>query len=247
MVSSGSSPLTRGKLIWAATAVPATGLIPAHAGKTCPGRSTTSASAAHPRSRGENPSSFRTESFSPGSSPLTRGKPCFRRSGRQRGRLIPAHAGKTRTQGLRSDDNEAHPRSRGENKLGRVSVSVQSGSSPLTRGKLECPGLIDHDKGLIPAHAGKTRCPFRARKRRAAHPRSRGENLEDGFDCARRLGSSPLTRGKLHVVSGSSLPSGLIPAHAGKTARRADGRNCRGAHPRSRGENSWFISSVVTF
>ena len=50
----GSSPLTRGKLIWAATAVPATGLIPAHAGKTCPGRSTTSASAAHPRSRGEN-------------------------------------------------------------------------------------------------------------------------------------------------------------------------------------------------
>ena len=237
----GSSPLTRGKRSVTVPVNITARLIPAHAGKTYCQDCRALILPAHPRSRGENPSSFRTESFSPGSSPLTRGKPCFRRSGRQRGRLIPAHAGKTRTQGLRSDDNEAHPRSRGENKLGRVSVSVQSGSSPLTRGKLECPGLIDHDKGLIPAHAGKTRCPFRARKRRAAHPRSRGENLEDGFDCARRLGSSPLTRGKPCRWQTLPVRGRLIPAHAGKTRRRTFLRPFSWAHPRSRGENSQVI------
>ena len=215
----GSSPLTRGKRSVTVPVNITARLIPAHAGKTYCQDCRALILPAHPRSRGENPSSFRTESFSPGSSPLTRGKPCFRRSGRQRGRLIPAHAGKTRTQGLRSDDNEAHPRSRGENKLGRVSVSVQSGSSPLTRGKPDARFAHESAGRLIPAHAGKTLKTASIAPVDWAHPRSRGENPVDGKRYRSGVGSSPLTRGKLGGEHFYVLSHGLIPAHAGKTRR----------------------------
>ena len=76
-----------------------------------------------------------------------------------------------------------------------------------------------------------------------AHPRSRGENIATvhfGFVCG---GSSPLTRGKRASSRALSTVSGLIPAHAGKTARRRIGRRSRRAHPRSRGENGWAAAS----
>ena len=50
-------------------------------------------------------------------------------------------------------------------------------------------------------------------------------------------GSSPLTRGKLVMGLGPFGGVGLIPAHAGKTARTASPRAQHWAHPRSRGEN----------
>ena len=70
------------------------------------------------------------------------------------------------------------------------------GSSPLTRGKLAADeGLASH-KRLIPAHAGKTRCPRPPASPSAAHPRSRGENFPDRDVATAVSGSSPLTRGK---------------------------------------------------
>ena len=71
--------------------------------------------AAHPRSRGEN---FVIEIVSmrtPGSSPLTRGKPGRIRARRRGTRLIPAHAGKTPGGDTGVKFAAAHPRSRGEN------------------------------------------------------------------------------------------------------------------------------------
>ena len=56
MASMGSSPLTRGKHAFLAAFDPASGLIPAHAGKTTPSTPTAPRSTAHPRSRGENTS-----------------------------------------------------------------------------------------------------------------------------------------------------------------------------------------------
>ena len=52
------------------------------------------------------------------------------------------------------------------------------------------------DARLIPAHAGKTLLKRIVRKRRAAHPRSRGENGQVISIVITVSGSSPLTRGK---------------------------------------------------
>ena len=50
-----------------------------------------------------------------GSSPLTRGKHVRRSDRRDRRRLIPTHAGKTKGKAIVSFDAGAHPHSRGEN------------------------------------------------------------------------------------------------------------------------------------
>ena len=74
----------------------ASGLIPAHAGKTSMWTGQPSTRRAHPRSRGENdPGSTQPERLM-GSSPLTRGKPQAAQARPAWQGLIPAHAGKTK-------------------------------------------------------------------------------------------------------------------------------------------------------
>ena len=152
---------------------------------------------AHPRSRGEN------------------GKVAT--SATEVQWLIPAHAGKTSSAQAHSSSNPAHPRSRGENRATGVGVPSKSGSSPLTRGKHaeSCGGR--GPQRLIPAHAGKTLQDIFDLVSAAAHPRSRGENLNAPLVSAPLTGSSPLTRGKPPPPSGVHLWGP--------------------AHPRSRGEN----------
>ena len=192
----GSSPLTRGKLLGADRALGGRGLIPAHAGKTSPGRRSHPYCRAHPRSRGENFAALMRITALPGSSPLTRGKRVQLGKLRRRIGLIPAHAGKTTCKGPGSRGGAAHPRSRGENE-GRAGVcGAAGGSSPLTRGK---PILTPHTAahtGLIPAHAGKTHARHLAGYAPRAHPRSRGENRDHRLAGFEDAGSSPLTRGK---------------------------------------------------
>ena len=91
----GSSPLTRGKLPLQAVMSREGGLIPAHAGKTTMARLCSLSAGAHPRSRGENIWTLIGSRGAPGSSPLTRGKPCCGEAAQSAGGLIPAHAGKT--------------------------------------------------------------------------------------------------------------------------------------------------------
>ena len=91
----GSSPLTRGKPVERRPRRIRRRLIPAHAGKTDDQAEVTTWAGAHPRSRGENDVVACREALEDGSSPLTRGKRNFHASRRDRGGLIPAHAGKT--------------------------------------------------------------------------------------------------------------------------------------------------------
>ena len=92
----GSSPLTRGKRQTSRNGSLISGLIPAHAGKTCLAGLVGAHAEAHPRSRGENFQAELDMIQERGSSPLTRGKPDrTARPGQVLG-LIPAHAGKTR-------------------------------------------------------------------------------------------------------------------------------------------------------
>ena len=172
----GSSPLTRGKPHMPRPSSRALRLIPAHAGKTnglapSPGRGR-----AHPRSRGENLDIIDETPVAEGSSPLTRGKLSIEhREGMGQG-LIPAHAGKTVLGAITGTISGAHPRSRGENPPPWLFDSFHDGSSPLTRGKRDCFRACDFCRGLIPAHAGKTRDDTQCRSFAWAHPRSRGEN-----------------------------------------------------------------------
>ena len=176
MRTRGSSPLTRGKRFELEELAKRIGLIPAHAGKTTRGSGACSTGTAHPRSRGENSCRGRSLRLAWGSSPLTRGKR-RRRGARERvDGLIPAHAGKTRNASSPPHASPAHPRSRGENAISRVVSFFERGSSPLTRGKPESPGVLSATWRLIPAHAGKTTERGPASVHPWAHPRSRGEN-----------------------------------------------------------------------
>ena len=172
-----------------------------------------------------------------GSSPLTRGKHLPVRHHQDRHRLIPAHAGKT-VQGRSAEwVQRAHPRSRGENSTASASLWRLLGSSPLTRGKLGAGGTQMKLKGLIPAHAGKTRDGVLKSMSIGAHPRSRGENFGLTDRIRPMRGSSPLTRGKLPAATYEPAAPGLIPAHAGKTGTLTSAYCRPQAHPRSRGEN----------
>ena len=164
--------------------------------------------------------------FIVGSSPLTRGKLQLNADTLPVNGLIPAHAGKTFSLPFPTFLCWAHPRSRGENTSPPSSSIAQSGSSPLTRGKLHevLPG--GGDRGLIPAHAGKTAAGRRTEGAGPAHPRSRGEN--------RCISDLPVTL------------TGLIPAHAGKTFTSTTCAFRRRAHPRSRGENAMCRSQSLS-
>ena len=183
-----------------------------------------------------------------GSSPLTRGKPGVRPHCQRRGRLIPAHAGKTMGSSPNRCSSGAHPRSRGENNRIACGLLTICGSSPLTRGKLPDSEGWTPIIRLIPAHAGKTASTSSHLSARRAHPRSRGENPHTGVLLETFYGSSPLTRGKRARLDAAQLPGGLIPAHAGKTAAHDPRASHRTAHPRSRGENgvTIWIATVRT-
>ena len=197
IVACGSSPLTRGKREESHLTHGRVRLIPAHAGKT-PGRL------------------FRRGHVQ-GSSPLTRGKRARQAPRRRRQGLIPAHAGKTSRRRGDGLHGPAHPRSRGENADRSSPTSGGTGSSPLTRGKPAwCFGVCGV-RGLIPAHAGKTKRWRPVTRPTRAHPRSRGENGRRSLVSVKVKGSSPLTRGKRHHGVDRGLDEGLIPAHAGKT------------------------------
>ena len=174
--TNGSSPLTRGKPTPGVDRGGTNRLIPAHAGKTHTYYDGGHAYEAHPRSRGENTPGGWPSDAHRGSSPLTRGKPHVYTS--------------------LSATGLAHPRSRGENPSASRAGLLRPGSSPLTRGKRlhAWPGHLS--LRLIPAHAGKTQMLRIGPLRKAAHPRSRGENgsAQDGSQPPG--GSSPLTRGK---------------------------------------------------
>ena len=199
----GSSPRMRGKLPIIVRALLATGLIPAHAGKTpglCPARFLPGA---HPRACGENGAENSDKDVVTGSSPRMRGKlERWHDAGQEPG-LIPAHAGKTTPYHDRIPRRPAHPRACGENFWQDCPRVGQGGSSPRMRGKHHRGATIRTDGGLIPAHAGKTATAKDRATDALAHPRACGENIPTRSPARPAGGSSPRMRGKRAV--GASL------------------------------------------
>ena len=172
---------------------------------------------AHPRSRGEHRPARHYRRRAPGSSPLARGTHTRAAARRSPLGLIPARAGNTQYRKRSYRGHGAHPRSRGEH-LGIDNTEFfVEGSSPLARGTLTLTGTIKALSGLIPARAGNTGSRRNAGLRPRAHPRSRGEHLEQSVGAVDAVGSSPLARGTRFGAALLSALSGLIPARAGNT------------------------------
>ena len=175
-VDSGSSPLTRGARCRAAFHVGVERLIPAYAGSTNSPVASGGGVAAHPRLRGEHPSTSNSGVVCWGSSPLTRGARDYPLGDRKPDRLIPAYAGSTNATLRPAWGCWAHPRLRGEHYFRLYGAVRHRGSSPLTRGARHGRARYRLERGLIPAYAGSTEHPTECANHDVAHPRLRGEH-----------------------------------------------------------------------
>ncbi len=155
----GSPPHTRGKVLPCPANRHIAGITPAHAGK----RQITATIIAfirdHPRTRGEKRAERLLLFGGEGSPPHTRGKAVPQLGLRGEGRITPAHAGKSRLSSdwrpLRGD----HPRTRGEKSVLVAPLHALPGSPPHTRGKVGHILFGKRQRGITPAHAGKSSSP----------------------------------------------------------------------------------------
>ena len=233
----GSSPHTRGAPAHGFTVRERRRIIPAYAGSTEECLQGDRPDEDHPRIRGEHRRLGRLVDRGVGSSPHTRGaRRCSRRA-RSACRIIPAYAGSTPPWSWRARSERDHPRIRGEHFRPVEPVAPGPGSSPHTRGAPSSRMNSSKMRGIIPAYAGSTRSPRRARGWLPDHPRIRGEHgyFEVVVDPVQ--GSSPHTRGAQRL--GGFLPRSarIIPAYAGSTSPTPPRSPTRTDHPRIRGEH----------
>ena len=220
----GSSPQVRGRHHPGDRPDHTTGLIPAGAGQTSPGRGTCRTSRAHPRRCGADVDLHLCKRHYLGSSPQVRGRQreCALRlvvNG-----LIPAGAGQTR--------------------LVSAIWLPTMGSSPQVRGRrLGGPGERRRD-GLIPAGAGQTDGTAFAGFGAGAHPRRCGADYLVCCSNSVQSGSSPQVRGRLASGVPGGVPVGLIPAGAGQTFGVLQQLGSIGAHPRRCGADPEIFLSI---
>ena len=149
--------------------------------------------------------------------------------------IIPARAGFTGSCLRQAPGLTDHPRSRGVYSNLLLQAAVAAGSSPLARGLRSCCPGCRVCTGIIPARAGFTAQPRRARRLLGDHPRSRGVYSSVVRDGLTGWGSSPLARGLLSGTLNLLQVQGIIPARAGFTRWCWGRRRRRPDHPRSRG------------
>ena len=152
-------------------------------------------------------------------------------------RITPAGAGKTLILPTRSCAEKDHPRRCGENLLMWLARGRQQGSPPQVRGKLShtSPALIS--SRITPAGAGKTLQVTLVPIEDKDHPRRCGENVQQNFGMAGKLGSPPQVRGKPSGKSISAHARRITPAGAGKTQSLRSWGWHMTDHPRRCGEN----------
>ena len=171
----------------------------------------------HPRIRGEHIKISVTADTQKGSSPHTRGAHRRRTVGAGRARIIPAYAGSTSTYKIGTLKATDHPRIRGEHETRPVHITVNTGSSPHTRGALLNITPPPSRSGIIPAYAGSTLATTTPPLSLRDHPRIRGEHARDPQGRKPPVGSSPHTRGAHRRRRPPNQNHRIIPAYAGST------------------------------
>ena len=235
-MAGGSSPHTRGARPPPEKRPGLARIIPAYAGSTPRPMGLTISRWDHPRIRGEHDGVYVVLSDAAGSSPHTRGALEHGEVYQRRPGIIPAYAGSTAMNVWKACFSPDHPRIRGEHSP-RLSESILVvGSSPHTRGAPGFGAVVDPERGIIPAYAGSTRRRGCRRRRRADHPRIRGEHCAAEIDFAVVQGSSPHTRGARRPSARGLDRRRIIPAYAGSTeANSLDGQTMAGSSPHTRG------------
>ena len=167
-----------------------------------------------------------------------RGKPWWPGGIPRHPRIIPAHAGQTRSDYQNGDTQPDHPRACGANARRRDCRRAIYGSSPRMRGKPEHRHPGHGHRRIIPAHAGQTSPHAIMPPRSTDHPRACGANYNGTYSTFDDLGSSPRMRGKRQADRRGRGPDRIIPAHAGQTtiflfnsARWSDHPRACGANP----------------
>ena len=133
------------------------GIIPAHAGSTCPYHCPGQWLRDHPRACGEHYVRFLQHWYLKGSSPRMRGalvEPFLLL--RFMGGIIPAHAGSTEHYGTYSAAGRDHPRACGEHGQRYKTFPRAMGSSVVRLGVGRRLRDFPSRHGIIPAHAGST-------------------------------------------------------------------------------------------
>ena len=153
-------------------------------------------------------------------------------------RIIPAYAGSTRSERIRTLCGADHPRLRGEHSHISVMTAHGCGSSPPTRGaRTPCAPKVPGHR-IIHAYAGSTRSPGPPPAQPTDHPRLRGEHRQCSIRHFPQRGSSPPTRGARSDAGTSFKSMRIIPAYAGSTTGRSAKNLRQTDHPRLRGEHS---------
>ena len=232
----GSSPRTRGTGQRLGLPLRRPRFIPAHAGNSRSTFVAARAIAVHPRARGEQAHVGQLGTTALGSSPRTRGTGICQSFPARCRRFIPAHAGNSRSSTPSPALPAVHPRARGEQFWPFSPEAVSGGSSPRTRGTVDPlrPAALQHR--FIPAHAGNSPSRRNARRNKPVHPRARGEQEGMRKTLADIAGSSPRTRGTVHIAGADITLRRFIPAHAGNSARASGQTAALPVHPRARGE-----------
>ncbi len=234
----GSSPLAGRRPDRTPGARGVSGLIPARGETTWSWRPSSSASRAHPRSRGDDSASTSPSFTVPGSSPLAGRRPPVGEHPVAQARLIPARGETTRAWWGRTREPQAHPRSRGDDMTGSVTRLSREGSSPLAGRRHRAHRRECLHGGLIPARGETTPRQARRSVRRTAHPRSRGDDTACRSRSTDVAGSSPLAGRRRRQQRRDGCVVRLIPARGETTSRRTSPLRTTPAHPRSRGDDN---------
>ena len=137
--------------------------------------------------------------------------------------ITPAYAGKRSQDVAELQSGWDHPRVCGEKMCCTAIAFRSSGLPPRMRGKGDFVHQRSSLDGITPAYAGKSPVRSGCPHPRRDHPRVCGEKSRPLSRWVYALGLPPRMRGKVFVIFPVQTGKGIIPAYAGKSARRQAG------------------------
>ena len=176
-------------------AMPALGIIPAHAGLTAYSISFAHCARDHSRVCGAHSGSGLYLTHFGGSSPRMRGSPEHGRLQSGHAGIIPAYAGLTHLQLVFCRCIWNHPRVCEAHESTSAGVTRSLGSSPRMRGSRSQTAAQRQRPGIIPAHAGLTASHSLSGLFLGDHPRACGAHPQPYRHGSAIPGSSPRMRG----------------------------------------------------